>query len=267
MSSSVEDLYQALERLHLTRYEAKSYVALLAMGQGNGYSIAKTAGIPVSKIYSVLGALCAKGFALSDGTNKPVYQPASHQQTIELFKGEMESGLKTLTKGLQEIASRAKPLRAVFFDRKQTLEKKLDEVVASAKHQILISGWPDEIAGAVAKRLASLPKKVRKYVLSYGALSVPGAEMFIHRNAEQLRKEFADRCLLVIADSSQVLAGFYQKQDQAQGFWMESRPVARIFADFFVHDVSINLVMKAVPPENYQELEDNITLLRKTLSH
>ena len=263
---STEELYLALERLHLTSYEAKSYLALLSMGQGNGYSIAKTAGIPISKIYQVMGALCGKGFALSDGTTKPVYQPTPQQQTIDRFKGEMETGFKALSIGLPEAAARAKPLKAVFFDRKNTLQSKLDEVIRGTRQKVLVSGWPDEIAD-VANPLASLPSKVRKYVLSYGAVSVPGADMYIHRNAEQLRKEFSDRCLLVVTDSCQVLAGFYQPKDRAHGFWMESQPVARIFTDFFIHDVSINLAMNSMPPETYRKVEDSITKLRKTLSH
>jgi HTH-type transcriptional regulator, sugar sensing transcriptional regulator len=59
----VDGLAGSLARLGLTGYEARAYLALTRRGVATGAELARLAGLPRQRIYDVLEALVARGFA------------------------------------------------------------------------------------------------------------------------------------------------------------------------------------------------------------
>ncbi|MFD2351428.1 TrmB family transcriptional regulator [Nonomuraea ferruginea] len=57
-------MIEELQRLGMSGYEAKAYVALVAAGAPlNGYEVAKRSGVPRSTVYETLGKLVGRGAA------------------------------------------------------------------------------------------------------------------------------------------------------------------------------------------------------------
>jgi len=64
---SVSDQTQkSLEKVGLTSYEIKSFVALIKSGENTASDLSKQCGVPYSKIYEVLSVLEEKGWIGSD---------------------------------------------------------------------------------------------------------------------------------------------------------------------------------------------------------
>jgi sugar-specific transcriptional regulator TrmB len=62
--AGLDELVQRLQALGFSQYEARAYCALLQESPANGHEVAKTAGIPTSKIYETLERLHQKGAKL-----------------------------------------------------------------------------------------------------------------------------------------------------------------------------------------------------------
>jgi transposase len=61
---SQQSVISELQRLGMSGYEAKAYVALVAAGSPlNGYEVAKRSGVPRSTVYETLAKLVGRGAA------------------------------------------------------------------------------------------------------------------------------------------------------------------------------------------------------------
>ena len=58
------DMLQKLAQIGFTEYEAKVYLALLALNPATGYQLSKESGVPRSMVYEALKRLHARGAAL-----------------------------------------------------------------------------------------------------------------------------------------------------------------------------------------------------------
>jgi sugar-specific transcriptional regulator TrmB len=58
----MESVVEKLQRVGLTQYEAKAYLALLNTHLSTATKVAEKSGVPRTKIYSVLEALKHKGW-------------------------------------------------------------------------------------------------------------------------------------------------------------------------------------------------------------
>ena len=79
-----------LQKLGLTEYESRAYTALLKENPASAYEIAKTSGIPTSKIYEVINKLISKEIVQSiHGERTKMFIPASPEELVKGFRSSM----------------------------------------------------------------------------------------------------------------------------------------------------------------------------------
>ena len=95
ISSNMEEKYvQGLEKIGLTKPEAKTYLALIELKEAQTGSLCERSHVPSSKIYIVLENLIKKGFASYRlKNNTKVFIPSSPDLLKHLFE-EKEKNLK-----------------------------------------------------------------------------------------------------------------------------------------------------------------------------
>jgi sugar-specific transcriptional regulator TrmB len=89
-----ENLKKAFQRLGLTEYEMRAYLALLQHGEMTANQVSKVAEIPYSKIYEVLESLEEKGWVGSEGGRPARYHARSLSTALEISKMKLERDLK-----------------------------------------------------------------------------------------------------------------------------------------------------------------------------
>ena len=88
---SVSDQTQkSLEKVGLTSYEIKSFVALIKSGENTASDLSKQCGVPYSKIYEVLGVLEEKGWIGSDKSRPTKYFAKSPNSALQTTKQRIE---------------------------------------------------------------------------------------------------------------------------------------------------------------------------------
>jgi len=84
---SVSDQTQkSLEKVGLTSYEIKSFVALIKSGGNTASDLSKQSGVPYSKIYEVLSVLEGKGWIGSDKSRPTKYFAKSPNSALQTTK-------------------------------------------------------------------------------------------------------------------------------------------------------------------------------------
>jgi sugar-specific transcriptional regulator TrmB len=111
-----------LQKLGLTEYEAKAYIALLQEGTATGTLISKKSLVPQGKIYETLRKLIDKGLVLEKPTDPKQFQaiPAEHalKRWVEEKRSDIESlGEKAIAdlKDLKPLAPSEKVSELISF--------------------------------------------------------------------------------------------------------------------------------------------------------
>ena len=90
-----EKTRRALKEFGLTDYEAKVYVSLVESGTQTASELSKTASIPYSKIYEILGNLERKGWVESEQGRPSKYYPKAPSTALESSRSRQETTLKS----------------------------------------------------------------------------------------------------------------------------------------------------------------------------
>src|SRR5207237_7858148 len=89
-----EKTRRALKEFGLTEYEAKVYVSLVESGTQTASELSRTASIPYSKIYEIVGNLERKGWVETEQGRPSKYYPKAPSTALESSKARLETTLK-----------------------------------------------------------------------------------------------------------------------------------------------------------------------------
>ena len=91
MTRDETDAVEAFERLGLTSYEAKVFIALQALRSGTAREVANVADVPRSQVYSVAESLEDRGL-LEVGQSSPIrYRPVDVEEARETLRERFEN--------------------------------------------------------------------------------------------------------------------------------------------------------------------------------
>jgi sugar-specific transcriptional regulator TrmB len=101
--AGLDELVQRLQPLGFSQYEARAYCALLQKSPANGHEVAKTAGIPTSKIYETLERLHQKGAVLVQRSEPTLWAPVPHRDLVAGLRQRMEATFSAVEQGLAQL--------------------------------------------------------------------------------------------------------------------------------------------------------------------
>ena len=111
-----EKARRALKEFSLTDYEVKAYISLVEYGPLAASELSRTASIPYSKIYEILGNLERKGWVESEQGRPSKYYPKSPSTALESSRVRFEN---TIRSSQEEALMELQPL----YDKKGAQEK------------------------------------------------------------------------------------------------------------------------------------------------
>jgi len=136
-----------LERLGLSSYEAKAVLALLKKHPSNGYQVGKIAGIPISKVYDVLGRLKNKGVVTADESVAPAqYYPVPADALIARLKSSYDTAIHELENDLKLITPIPELDLSWNLMGYHAVIQKAASVLKSASKTAMLSAWQKEHA-------------------------------------------------------------------------------------------------------------------------
>jgi sugar-specific transcriptional regulator TrmB len=101
--AGLDELVQRLQALGFSQYEARAYCALLQKSPANGHEVAKTAGIPTSKIYETLERLHQKGAVLVQRSEPTLWAPVPHRDLVAGLRQRMDATFSAVEQGLAQL--------------------------------------------------------------------------------------------------------------------------------------------------------------------
>jgi len=264
---SVHNVTGELQRLGMSGYEAKAYVALvLAAEPINGYEVAKRSGVPRSAVYETLGKLVGRGAAYEVRTHDDAigYVPLPPRSLLERMRRDFDRTIHILEDELPRLVSPS-PVRLVHsLAERCTLLERAEDVVTAAEGELYISGWPEDLEGLTpgARRAEERGVSVRRVV--FGPVGEPLGWSTEHRFSapETVEQNLGQRLLVVVADRSQAVIGGLTA-DRAWGMYTDDPATVLLAVDYVRHDIAMHVVADRYADHGFGEFWADDPALRR----
>ena len=238
----VDNMITFLRELGLSEYEARTYRALCQASPLTAYEAAQQAGLPTSKIYQVLGRLEEKGLVLClQEQNRKRYIPQEIEEFAAAYRYQMEKNLA----GLEEEGQKLKQESQVSYiwNLKGYMEiiDKARQIIGSARREILISLWQDELLHLAPALQSQDEAGVRLGLVHFGSLdpALAVGTCFSHPIADTLFQEKGGRGLTLVVDSREAMTVTVFENGRAEGAWSRNEGYVNLAEDYVKHDIYI----------------------------
>jgi len=116
----LEDRLKLLKRFGLTDYQAKAYLTLIIMGEGDAKSISRTSGIPYAKIHSTLLSLIKDGWIITVEGRPRRYKA---KPPIEIVNEKINRGIEEMKIQGEKIIRELQPIyeKAGFEEKSEVM--------------------------------------------------------------------------------------------------------------------------------------------------
>ncbi len=128
-----------LQDLGLSIYEARAFLALVAIGVGSADVVAETAKIPRTSAYKVLESLENKGFAISSSGRPKIYKPEDLKTLRNKFISQINDLFDKLEFVEEFLAERGEPQLVYTIYGKEKVMRKIAEMIDSSESELIIS--------------------------------------------------------------------------------------------------------------------------------
>jgi sugar-specific transcriptional regulator TrmB len=164
-----EAAIQRLQVLGFSLYEAWVYLGLLRHGPQNGNEVAKSAGLPSSKVYSTLKRLASKGIVHSVRVNSSTqYVCVSPDELMHRLRDDYVEPLEYLEKTLPGLAAFELAAEVLTVTGLDAIRENSRFIVGDARNEIYISVWSDDIEHLADALRVAHRRGVRIFGMLYG---------------------------------------------------------------------------------------------------
>ena len=168
-------IVESLEKLGLSQYEIKAFLALIMLGVGSADVIAKNAKIPRTSAYKVLDSLEQKGFIISSEGRPKMYKPENLQTLKNRIIGEINELFEKLEFVESIFLEKGEPQLVYTVYGKERVMRKIAEMIDLAENEIIISTPKlSELRKFVEKNIErALNRGVRIIIVTHPTQRVP----------------------------------------------------------------------------------------------
>ena len=157
-----EGLIDRLRILGMSLYEARVYLGLLRHGPQNGNEVARSAGIPSSKVYSTLEKLAGEGIVHTVTTGSGTqYISISPDELVHRFRQEYDEPIEYLEKTLPGLAAFEPASEVLTVLTLEAIRENCRFIVGDATRDLYISIWQDDIEALHDALAAAFERGVR----------------------------------------------------------------------------------------------------------
>lgn len=225
-----------LRTLGMSLYEARVYLGLLRHGPQNGNEVAKSAGIPSSKVYSTLEKLANEGIVHTVTTGSGTqYVSIAPAELMQRFRQEFDEPIEYLEKTLPGLAAFEPASEVLTVTTLEAIRENSRFIVGDANRELYVSIWQDDMDALRDSLAAAFGRGVRIYGMLYGDEVPEGiGSWMLHSYQAIVADRLGGRMLTVVADGEEALIAHIPRRGQPSGVRTRN-PVLTLIAQEYAH--------------------------------
>lgn len=237
---SEPDVARALTTLGFSLNEGRAYAALLRGGPQTGYEVGQRAQVPRSAVYGALRRLVSVGAARSIAGTPERFVAAPPETLVALLRKRFDAQTESLETAIADLDVSAEVPDAFSVRGYDRVLEEAERLVGSAERQLLLAGWPRELAQLAEAAKAAALRGVSIVTFSHSVIpsTIPGTH-FSYGLAEGELEAFWKHRLVVVADDRRTLIGATERAPTDNAVVSETEAIAEIAASRIALDVTL----------------------------
>ncbi|MGH9130906.1 MAG: TrmB family transcriptional regulator [Acidimicrobiales bacterium] len=227
-----------LEALGMTTWEARAYLTLADEAPLSGYAVAKSSGVPRSKVYEVLSSLVSSGAVHVARSDPLLYGALPPKELIDRMRAENDQRCNAAQAAMADYAAQVGG-NAVIWDieGRTDILARARQLVRSAQHRILIEIWePDAVE--LRDDLADVAGRgVEIFAVAYGEPNFPFAQVYSHPLTDEVTSGLGGRWLVLSVDNREVVAGIVSSGRSSRAAWTSHPGLVVPITELVAHDI------------------------------
>jgi sugar-specific transcriptional regulator TrmB len=264
----VVNIAKELQDLGFSEYEARSYIALLSSGQAlSAYEIAKSAGLPTSKIYGVLARLEERELvSIVDGKGKKKFAAMDPDEFFSQFRQDINETIAKVKRGLKRVQGNV-PATAIWnFRDYDSFRERCTRIVNNSTQFLLISAWEQELFFLEEALKKAEKRGVRIAVIHFGEPHFQTGVMYPHPLQDTLYEERGGRGFVMVADSKEAVLATIYEETAVEGAFSLNRGFILLAEDYIKHDIYVMKIVYRMGPQLIKKFGPRYRKLRDVFS-
>ncbi len=200
-----QDTIESLHNLGFTEYEARVYLALLAVHPATGYQVSVRAGIPRSMVYEALGRLEARGAVLRSSNRRSTsYSPVPPEALLDHVEADFRQRVSWLRKDLERHRSTGEDDRFWTGRGPELIGGLAAQLLEAASSELLVIMADPEVERYREALERACSRGLRVGAVLTGELDAPCGLAARHPRRESQIQQL-DQLMLIVADSAETL--------------------------------------------------------------
>ena len=238
----MEKIYGILKKYGFAESEIKVYTTLLSYGPLNGYEASKKSSVARSKVYGVLANLENKGLVLSaSGEKSTTYKAESPEKIINLLKQGVHNDCDMLEDLFKKYDEPVDDEAIWNITESGTIVYKLKELIKSAKSDIYLQIWKEELDDEIEQLLLEREKEGLnvKVVLYDSDKKYVSKLKYVYKHGfeEEKINELSRRWINIIVDNEAMLYGAKRNNIDVSGIYTKNKSMVFFANEYIRHDI------------------------------
>jgi sugar-specific transcriptional regulator TrmB len=237
-----------LQVLGFSLYEARVYLGLVRHGPQNGNEVAKSAGLPSSKVYSTLERLASRGIVHSvrQGTTTQ-YVCVPPGELMHRLRADFEEPLDYLETTLPTLVKFEPAAEVLTVSGVEAIRENSRFIVGGARDELYISIWLDDIGDLADELTGAHERGVRIFGMFYGdELPVDAGSWLTHGYRQIVSDRIGGRLLTLVADGEEALVAHIPRRGAASAVRTRNPVLALITREYLHHDIVLQRAQIAI---------------------
>lgn len=240
---------QELSELGLSQYEAQAYEGLLIADEPQtGYSLAKSTGMPQSKVYETLSRLVSHGAAVQVSDDPARYRAVPAEQFLDKVADNFQHHIDRARRALQDLGGPAPAEWPHVAWRLESQDEILDRAVEAllrAEDKVYLSVKVGDLGRLVDAVHDASMRGVDFVVLHFGPNPFPDLRgaTFQHLSTEgHLYPRHQAQHLAVVVDTERCLWGLALDGKRWNAITADDPTMARAIKSYIRHDIYVQRI-------------------------
>ena len=237
---------EELQKLGMSGYEAKAYVALISAGGPlSGYEVAKRSRVPRSTVYETLGKLSSRGAAFKVSVDGgAAYLPLPPDSLLAELRGQFEGSIGSMREALPGVVQPSATRIIHHLTSEKAVLDRAGEMLRSARSSLYLALWDSEIQLLQPLISEAKARNVTLFFLAFGEEEGDGPESGEGPVPHRLRVAPNDnapvdrRLLVIVCDRGTILVGRATDQDM-RAIHSDDPAVVLLGIEYVRHDIAL----------------------------
>lgn len=260
---SMDTAVLKLTKLGFSEYEAKAYTALLKENPLTAYEMAKSSGIPTSKIYEVIKKLeNRQAIQAIHGERSKMFIPVSPDELVRNYKSVMEDRLSAVRSELGDIKGGMDTSYTWHIRDYDSLIVRAKRMVDTALETLLLLTWPAEMNALLPSLQGAEDRGVKIAAIHYGPAKIKVGQTYIHPPEGTIYSQKGARGFTLVADSKEALNSKIERE-RTDAIWSMNGGFVTMAEGYISHDIYQMKTMKRFDPllrekfgQHYEKMRD-----------